>query len=239
MVHQYMAANCKSVTSMLQLEERKAENEVTCECHREKIQQLWNRLQVPEEQRAPFNEHMVSSRKRNLKAVSWWVSGALSWFVCGLWFEYLLPTVLFYLSWRQRSSGWRSSNCKTFIMSQTPFAPRSPCYGRSASSVWTSGRLLLRTSAVSSLELDSDQNDYLLFILWLHVVERFTEELLSLHDAENKRLKQHYEDHKELFDGVHQWEESWRLFLELDVSNRKAAQRKLDKSWFDFIVYEV
>lgn len=50
------------------------------------------------------------------------------------------------------------------------------------------------------------------------VLEDFTEELLSLHDAEIQRLKQHYEDHKVLFDGVHQWEESWRLFQELEVS---------------------
>ena len=49
------------------------------------------------------------------------------------------------------------------------------------------------------------------------VVEDFTEELLYLHDAEIQRLKQHYEDHKELFDGVQQWEESWRLFQELEV----------------------
>lgn len=35
---------------------------------------------------------------------------------------------------------------------------------------------------------------------------------------EIQRLKQHYEDHRELFDGVQQWEESWRLFLELEVS---------------------
>ncbi|XP_065145269.1 protein regulator of cytokinesis 1b isoform X3 [Paramisgurnus dabryanus] len=44
----------------------------------------------------------------------------------------------------------------------------------------------------------------------------FSEELLSLHDAEIVRLKQHYEDHKELFEGVHQWEENWRLFIELE-----------------------
>lgn len=41
---------------------------------------------------------------------------------------------------------------------------------------------------------------------------------MSLHDAELECLKQHYEDHKELFDGVHQWEESWTHFLELEVS---------------------
>lgn len=57
------------VTSISQLEERKTENEATCESHREKIQQLWDRLQVPQEEREAFNEHMVSSRKRNLEAV--------------------------------------------------------------------------------------------------------------------------------------------------------------------------
>ncbi|XP_056269272.1 protein regulator of cytokinesis 1b isoform X4 [Pseudoliparis swirei] len=46
--------------------------------------------------------------------------------------------------------------------------------------------------------------------------EDFTEELLSQHDAELQRLKQHHEDHQQLFDGVHQWEDSWRLYLELE-----------------------
>lgn len=54
--------------------------------------------------------------------------------------------------------------------------------------------------------------------LCLFILEDFTEELLSQHDAEIQRLKQHYEDHKELFDGVHQWEENWRHFQELEVS---------------------
>lgn len=49
-------------------------------------------------------------------------------------------------------------------------------------------------------------------------LEDLTEELLSLHDAEVQRLQQHHEEHRELFDGVQQWEESWRLFLELEVS---------------------
>ncbi|XP_034743935.1 protein regulator of cytokinesis 1b [Etheostoma cragini] len=52
--------------------------------------------------------------------------------------------------------------------------------------------------------------------LKLLVCQDFTEELLSVHDAEIQRLKQHHEEHKELFDGVQQWEESWRLFLELE-----------------------
>lgn len=57
------------VLLILQLEERKAENEATCESYREKIQALWDRLQVPQEEREAFNEHMVTSKKRNLAAV--------------------------------------------------------------------------------------------------------------------------------------------------------------------------
>lgn len=45
----------------------------------------------------------------------------------------------------------------------------------------------------------------------------FTEELLGLHDSEVVLLRQHYDGHKELFEGVHKWEESWRLFLDLEV----------------------
>lgn len=57
------------VLLILQLEECKTENEAMCESHREKIQQLWDRLQVPQEDRQAFNEHMVTSRRRNLEAV--------------------------------------------------------------------------------------------------------------------------------------------------------------------------
>lgn len=41
-----------------------------CEAHREKIQELWDRLQVPQEERELFSEHMVVSKKKNLDAVS-------------------------------------------------------------------------------------------------------------------------------------------------------------------------
>lgn len=58
----------------------------------------------------------------------------------------------------------------------------------------------------------------IVLLLCIFILEDFTEELLSQHDAEIQRVKQHYEDHKELFDGVHQWEENWRLFQELEVS---------------------
>lgn len=57
------------VILIVQLEEHKTKNEVMCEDHREKIQQLWDRLQVPQEEREAFDEHMVTSKKRNLEAV--------------------------------------------------------------------------------------------------------------------------------------------------------------------------
>ncbi|KAK9532967.1 hypothetical protein VZT92_010324 [Zoarces viviparus] len=64
---------CLSIDSLkllvCQLEEHKVENEATCEAHREKIRWLWGRLGVTQEERKAFNEHMVTSRKRNLEAL--------------------------------------------------------------------------------------------------------------------------------------------------------------------------
>ncbi|XP_008302137.1 protein regulator of cytokinesis 1b isoform X1 [Stegastes partitus] len=148
---------------LCQLEERKAEIEATCESHREKIQQLWDRLQTPQEEREAFNEHMVTSRKRNLEALQ---------------AEVQRLEELKLLNIRNVTEAIRSEvavfweKCFFSIDQRQDFAP--------------------------------------------YFSEDFTEELLSLHDAEIERLKQHYEDHKELFDGVHRWEESWRLFLELE-----------------------
>ncbi|XP_048886568.1 protein regulator of cytokinesis 1b isoform X2 [Brienomyrus brachyistius] len=48
----------------------------------------------------------------------------------------------------------------------------------------------------------------------------FTEELLNLHESEVQRLKQHHQEHQELFEGVQRWEDSWRLYLDLE---RKAT----------------
>ncbi|KAM4618418.1 protein regulator of cytokinesis 1-like [Polymixia lowei] len=52
-----------------QLEERKAENEVCCSAYRTKIQELWERLQIPQEEREAFSEHMVKSKKKNMEAL--------------------------------------------------------------------------------------------------------------------------------------------------------------------------
>ncbi|CAJ1049887.1 protein regulator of cytokinesis 1 isoform X2 [Xyrichtys novacula] len=148
---------------LCQLEERKAENEARCESHREKIQQLWDRLQVPQEERAAFNEHMVTSRRRNLEAL--------------------------------RAEVQRLEELKLLNIRNVTDAIRSEI-------------AVFWEKCFFSIDQRQDFSPYF--------SEDFTEELLSLHDAEIQRLKQHYEDHKELFDGVHQWEESWRLFLELE-----------------------
>ncbi|XP_029316733.1 protein regulator of cytokinesis 1b isoform X2 [Cottoperca gobio] len=146
-----------------QLEERKVENEVICETHREKIQRLWDRLQVPQEEREAFNEHMVTSRKRNLEAL--------------------------------QAEFQRLEELKMLNICNVTDAIRSEI-------------AVFWEKCFFSIDQRQDFAPYF--------SEIFTEELLSLHDAEIQRLKQHYEDHKELFDGVHQWEESWRLFLELE-----------------------
>uniref|UniRef100_A0A3Q3GVB3 Protein regulator of cytokinesis 1b n=1 Tax=Labrus bergylta TaxID=56723 RepID=A0A3Q3GVB3_9LABR len=148
---------------LCQLEERKAENEAMCESHREKIQQLWDRLQVPQEEREAFNEHMVTSRKRNLEAL--------------------------------RAEVQRLEELKLLNIRNVTEAIRSEI-----AVFWD--RCFL------SIDQRQDFAPYF--------SEDFTEELLSVHDAEIQRLKRHYEDHRELFDGVHQWEDSWRLFLELE-----------------------
>ncbi|XP_038147226.1 protein regulator of cytokinesis 1-like [Cyprinodon tularosa] len=52
-----------------QLQERKAQKELLCSGFRSKIQELWERLQVPQEEREAFSEHMVNSKKKNMEAL--------------------------------------------------------------------------------------------------------------------------------------------------------------------------
>lgn len=54
---------------MFQLHNRKAENELHCSTLRARIQGLWERLQIPQEEREALSEHMVLSKKRNIAAV--------------------------------------------------------------------------------------------------------------------------------------------------------------------------
>ncbi|KAL6106603.1 prc1 [Pungitius sinensis] len=52
-----------------QLQRHKAENEQCCSAFRSKIQELWERLQIPQEEREAFSEHMVKTKKRNMEAL--------------------------------------------------------------------------------------------------------------------------------------------------------------------------
>ncbi|XP_014866594.1 PREDICTED: protein regulator of cytokinesis 1-like [Poecilia mexicana] len=52
-----------------QLQERKTENELLCSSFRTKIQEFWERLQVPQEERESLSEHMLSSKKKNIEAL--------------------------------------------------------------------------------------------------------------------------------------------------------------------------
>ncbi|XP_075894653.1 protein regulator of cytokinesis 1b isoform X4 [Nelusetta ayraudi] len=146
-----------------QLEERKSQIEATCECHREKIQQLWSRLQVPQEEREALNEHMVSSRKRNLEALQTEVHRLE---------ELKLQNIRNVIDAIRSEIAVLWEKCFFSAEQRQAFAP--------------------------------------------YFSEDFTEELLTLHDAEIQQLKQHHNEHRELFDGVQQWEENWRLLLELE-----------------------
>ncbi|KAI9529631.1 hypothetical protein NQZ68_007869 [Dissostichus eleginoides] len=52
-----------------QLQESKAENELRCSSLRITIKELWERLQIPQEEREPISEHMVLSKKSNVEAL--------------------------------------------------------------------------------------------------------------------------------------------------------------------------
>uniref|UniRef100_UPI00398EBD7C protein regulator of cytokinesis 1b isoform X1 n=1 Tax=Pristiophorus japonicus TaxID=55135 RepID=UPI00398EBD7C len=50
--------------------------------------------------------------------------------------------------------------------------------------------------------------------------EDYTEDVMQLHDLELNRLKQYYQTHQQLFEGVCKWEENWKLYLGFE---KKAA----------------
>ncbi|XP_073715340.1 protein regulator of cytokinesis 1b isoform X1 [Misgurnus anguillicaudatus] len=146
-----------------QLESRKAENERVCGSYRETIQNLWERLQTPQEERDAISEHMTHSKRRNMEALHAEV---------------------------RRLEELKLKNIQNVT-----------CAIRNEIAVFW-----------DKCFCSSDQRQA--FVPYYD--DDYSEELLSLHDTEIVRLKQHYEDHKELFEGVHQWEENWRLFKELE-----------------------
>ncbi|KAI5088634.1 protein regulator of cytokinesis 1 [Silurus meridionalis] len=146
-----------------QLESRKAENERICGAYREKIQELWDRLQISQEDRDAIDEHMTTSKKRNMEALQTEV---------------------------RRLEELKLQNIQDL----------TKALREDISVFW------------DKCFYSTDQRQAFL----PYYDDDFSEELLNSHESEIQRLKQHYEDHKELFEGVHKWEESWKLFMELE-----------------------
>ncbi|TRY65425.1 hypothetical protein DNTS_021895 [Danionella cerebrum] len=152
--------NINSLKVLLeQLESRKAENKRVCDGYREKIQELWERLQIPLEERERISEHMAMSKRRNMEALQAEV---------------------------KRLEELKQQNVQRVT------------------------ELIRLDIAVfwDKCFYSADQRKAFL--------PYYDEELLGLHDAEILHLKQYYEDHSGLFEGVKKWEESWRLYLELE-----------------------
>ncbi|KAG8440611.1 hypothetical protein GDO86_006383 [Hymenochirus boettgeri] len=148
---------------LFQLEEQKMKNEVLCEELRAKIAELWERLQIPEEERNYIADYMTGSNGKTIKALQEEVD---------------------------RLEELKLQNIKQVI----------EMIRIELSSYWDK-------CFYSAEQRHAFQSFY---------NEDHSEDLLCLHDAEINRIKQYYEVHKELFEGVHKWEENWRLFLQFD-----------------------
>ncbi|XP_075063924.1 protein regulator of cytokinesis 1 isoform X2 [Mixophyes fleayi] len=152
---------------LFQLEEQISQNQSLCEELRSKILELWDRLQVPEEERNALALHMTGSKGKTIKALQDEVDRLQ---------ELKLQNIknIVQVIRTELSNYW--DKCFYSNEQRQAFAPFS----------------------------DDD----------------YTEDLLCLHDTEINRIKQYYEVHKEMFEGVQKWQENWHLFLEHD---RKAT----------------
>ncbi|XP_028285817.1 protein regulator of cytokinesis 1-like [Parambassis ranga] len=146
-----------------QLQERKAENERHCSGLRTKMQELWERLQIPQEEREALSEHMVKSKKKNIEALQAEV---------------------------QRLEVLKMQSMKSVV-----------------EAVRVEIALLWEKCFYSQEQRQA-------FVPYQD--DDFTEYLLNQHEDQVKFLKQYYEDHKELFEGVTKWQDNWSLYLELD-----------------------
>ncbi|KAF3818049.1 hypothetical protein GH733_014921 [Mirounga leonina] len=150
-----------------QLEMRKSQNEAVCEGLRAQIRELWDRLQIPAEEREAVATVMTGSKAKVRKALQLEVDRLEELKMQNM--KKVIEAIRVELAqyWDQ---------CFYSQEQRQAFAP--------------------------------------------YYAEDYTENLLQLHDAEIVRLRNYYEVHKELFEGVQKWEESWRLFLEFE---RKAS----------------
>lgn len=152
---------------LLQLEMRKSQNEAVCEGLRAQIQELWDRLQIPAEEREAVAMVMTGSKVKVKKALQ-------------------LEVV--------RLEELKMQNMKKVI----------EAIRAELAQFWDQCFYSQEQRQAFAPYYDED----------------YTENLLQLHDAEIVRLRNYYESHKDLFEGVQKWEESWRLFLEFE---RKAS----------------
>ncbi|KAM4747141.1 protein regulator of cytokinesis 1 [Rhinophrynus dorsalis] len=148
---------------LFQLEEQKTKNQVLCEELRSKILELWDRLQVPEEDRNAFSVYMTGSNGKIIQALQEEVD---------------------------RLQELKLQNIKNVI----------EVIRAELSTYWDK-------CFYSSEQRQAFAPFY---------SEDYNEDLLALHDVEISRIKQYYDVHKEMFEGVQKWEENWHLFLEFD-----------------------
>ncbi|KAM6201135.1 protein regulator of cytokinesis 1 isoform 4-T4 [Rhynchocyon petersi] len=150
-----------------QLEMRKSQNEAVCEGLRAQIQELWERLEIPTEEREAVATIMTGSKAKVKKALQLEVDRLEEMKMQNM--KKVIEAIRVELAqyWDQ---------CFYSQEQRQAFAP--------------------------------------------YYTEDYTENLFQLHDAEIIRLKNYYDVHKGLFEGVKKWEESWKLFLEFE---RKAS----------------
>uniref|UniRef100_A0A8C3WVR2 Protein regulator of cytokinesis 1 n=1 Tax=Catagonus wagneri TaxID=51154 RepID=A0A8C3WVR2_9CETA len=154
-------------TLLRQLEIRKSQNEAACEGLRARIRELWDRLQIPAEEREAVATVMTGSKAKVKKALQLEV---------------------------ERLEELKMQNMKKVI----------EAIRVELAQYWD--------------QCFYSQEQRQAFAAYY--TEDYTEDVLQLHDAEIVRLRNYYEVHRELFEGVQKWEESWRLFLEFE---RKAS----------------
>ncbi|XP_061855552.1 protein regulator of cytokinesis 1 isoform X2 [Colius striatus] len=160
--------NMAALQSLLQrLEAQRALNEAACAELRSRIVALWERLQVPVEDRESSAVHIAGSRAKTRKALQ-------------LEVDHLEEMKL--------------QNMKTVVQAIRV----------ELADYWDKCFYSQEQREVFSPYYDED----------------YTETLLELHDMEVGKIKGYYEAHKELFEAVQKWEDSWKLFLELE---RKAT----------------
>nr|KAF6283538.1 protein regulator of cytokinesis 1 [Pipistrellus kuhlii] len=151
-----------------QLQVWKSQNEEVCEGLRAQIRELWDRLQIPEEEREAVEAMAMTGSKAKVKK-------ALQLEV-------------------DRLEELKMQNMKKVI----------EAIRVELAKYWDQCFYSQEQRQAFAAYYDED----------------YTESLLQAHDAEVVRLRNYFEVHRELFEGVQKWEESWRLFLDFE---RKAS----------------